>query len=45
MPRQMVFCDATLRAIAARNPSALRIREGITGIGENKLALHNDELL
>lgn len=45
IPAYMVFSDATLQAIAARNPSTLRTLEGITGIGEKKLSLYGDELL
>lgn len=41
----MVFSNATLQAIAARNPSTLRTLEGITGIGGKTLSLYGNELL
>ena len=33
----MIFHDATLAAIAALDPKALRELEGVSGIGANKL--------
>jgi ATP-dependent DNA helicase RecQ len=41
----MVFSDATLQAIASRNPSSLRALEGINGIGEKKLSLYGEQVL
>jgi hypothetical protein len=34
-----------LQAIASRNPSSLRAREGINGIGEKKLSLYGEQVL
>jgi ATP-dependent DNA helicase RecQ len=45
LPAYMIFSDATLQAIAARNPSSLRALEGISGIGEKKLSLYGEEVL
>lgn len=45
IPAYMVFSDATLQAIASRNPSSLRALEGITGIGEKKLSLYGAQVL
>jgi ATP-dependent DNA helicase RecQ len=41
----MIFSDATLQAIASRNPSSLRSLEGINGIGEKKLSLYGEQVL
>ena len=41
----MIFSDATLQAVAASKPSSLRALEGISGIGEKKLALYGEALL
>ncbi len=45
LPAYMIFSDATLQAIAARNPSTLRALEGISGIGEKKLSLYGEDVL
>jgi ATP-dependent DNA helicase RecQ len=45
LPAYMIFSDATLQAIAARNPTTLRALEGISGIGEKKLSLYGEEVL
>jgi ATP-dependent DNA helicase RecQ len=45
IPAYMVFSDATLQAIASRNPSTLRSLEGINGIGEKKLSLYGEQVL
>lgn len=45
IPAYMVFSDATLQAIASRNPSSLRALEGINGIGEKKLSLYGEQVL
>lgn len=45
LPAYMIFSDATLQAIAARNPTTLRALEGISGIGEKKLSLYGEDVL
>lgn len=45
LPAYMIFSDATLQAIAAKNPSSLQALQGISGIGEKKLSLYGEEVL
>ncbi len=45
LPAYVIFHDATLLAIAERNPSCLNDLEGISGIGTKKLEAYGDEVL
>lgn len=45
LPAFVIFHDATLRAIAERDPSALADLEGISGIGSKKLDAYGAEVL
>ncbi|MDO8773919.1 MAG: DNA helicase RecQ [Burkholderiaceae bacterium] len=45
LPAYVIFHDATLLAIAERNPSCLTDLEGISGIGTKKLEAYGDEVL
>ena len=45
LPAFVIFHDATLRAIAERNPQRLRDLEGIAGIGVKKLEAYGAEVL
>ena len=45
LPAFVIFHDATLRAIAERNPQRLRDLEGVAGIGAKKLQAYGAEVL
>jgi ATP-dependent DNA helicase RecQ len=45
LPAYVIFHDATLAAIAARNPASLGDLEGISGMGAKKLEAYGDEVL
>ena len=45
LPAFVIFHDATLRAIAERNPQRLRDLEGVAGIGVKKLEAYGAEVL
>ena len=45
LPAYVIFHDATLAAIAARDPQALDDLQGISGIGATKLERYGDEVL
>ena len=45
LPAFVIFHDATLRAIAERNPQRLRDLEGVVGIGVKKLEAYGAEVL
>ena len=45
LPAYVIFHDATLAAIAGRAPSTLEDLQGISGIGEKKLAAYGVEVL
>ena len=45
LPAYMIFSDATLQNIAARNPKSLATLRNISGVGDKKLVLYGDELL
>jgi ATP-dependent DNA helicase RecQ len=45
MPPYVIFHDATLRAIAALNPSTLAELSTVNGVGENKLAKFGQQVL
>ena len=45
LPAYVIFHDATLAAIAARDPQALDDLQGINGIGATKLERYGDEVL
>jgi ATP-dependent DNA helicase RecQ len=45
LPAYVIFHDATLAAIAALDPKALRELEGVSGIGEKKLEKYGPALL
>ena len=45
LPAYVIFHDATLIAIAQRNPQQLSDLDGITGIGAKKLTAYGDEVL
>lgn len=45
VPAYVIFHDATLREIAAAEPSTLQELGGISGVGENKLARYGRPLL
>ncbi len=45
LPAFVIFHDATLRAIAERNPRAMADLEGISGIGSKKLDAYGAEVL
>ena len=45
LPAYVIFHDATLAAIAERNPQTVDALQGISGIGEKKLAAYGEEVL
>ena len=45
LPAYVIFHDATLAAIAERNPATLDDLQGITGMGAKKLEAYGDEVL
>jgi ATP-dependent DNA helicase RecQ len=45
LPAFVIFHDATLRAIAQRNPQELRALEGIAGMGTKKLQAYGAEVV
>jgi len=45
LPAYVIFHDATLAAIAERNPASLGDLEGISGMGAKKLEAYGDEVL
>ncbi len=45
LPAYVIFHDATLAAIAQRNPLSLDDLQGISGMGEKKLQAYGDEVL
>ena len=45
VPAYVIFHDATLRQIAARQPATLAGLSGISGVGEAKLARYGEQLL
>ena len=45
LPAYVIFHDTTLAAIAERNPQTVDALQGISGIGEKKLAAYGDEVL
>ena len=45
LPAYVIFHDATLAAIAERNPQSVDALQGISGIGEKKLAAYGEEVL
>ncbi len=45
LPAYVIFHDATLRAIAERQPQSLRDLEGIPGLGQKKLEAYGAEVL
>jgi ATP-dependent DNA helicase RecQ len=45
LPAYVIFHDATLRAIAERQPTQLSELEGISGLGTKKLQAYGDEVL
>jgi len=45
LPAYVIFHDATLRAIAERQPQSLRDLEGISGLGQKKLQAYGAEVL
>ena len=45
LPAYVIFHDATLAAIAERNPASLGELEGISGMGAKKLEAYGDEVL
>ena len=45
LPAYVIFHDATLAAIAALAPSSVEELQGISGIGERKLAAYGEEVL
>src|ERR687893_824938 len=45
MPPYVIFHDATLRAIAALNPTTLQQLATVNGVGENKLAKFGQQVL
>ena len=45
LPAYVIFHDATLRAIAERQPTQLGELEGISGLGAKKLQAYGDEVL
>ena len=45
LPAFVIFHDATLRAIAERDPRGLADLEGISGIGSKKLDAYGAEVL
>jgi len=45
LPAFVIFHDATLRAIAQRNPQELRSLEGIAGMGTKKLQAYGAEVV
>ena len=45
LPAFVIFHDATLRAIAERNPQTAQALEGIAGIGVKKLEAYGAEVM
>jgi ATP-dependent DNA helicase RecQ len=45
LPAYMIFSDATLQNIAARNPKSLATLRNISGVGDKKLVLYGEDLL
>ncbi len=45
MPAYVIFHDATLRLIAARQPGTLDELSGISGVGEAKLARYGEQII
>ncbi len=45
LPAYVIFHDATLAAIAERNPQTVDALQGISGIGEKKLAAYGGDVL
>jgi ATP-dependent DNA helicase RecQ len=45
IPAYMVFSDATLQAVAARNPRKFNDLRGVSGIGDKKLELYGEALI
>jgi ATP-dependent DNA helicase RecQ len=45
LPAYVIFHDATLRAIAERQPQSLDALQGIPGLGQKKLAAYGEEVL
>jgi ATP-dependent DNA helicase RecQ len=45
LPAYVIFHDATLLAIAERDPQCLTDLEGISGIGTKKLEAYGEEVL
>ncbi len=45
LPAYVIFHDTTLATIAERNPQTVDALQGISGIGEKKLAAYGDEVL
>ena len=41
----MIFVDATLREIAKAKPTSLHDLQGVTGVGEKKLASYGAEIV
>ncbi|NKQ59116.1 DNA helicase RecQ [Amycolatopsis sp. K13G38] len=45
VPAYVIFHDATLRQIAAEQPSTLEQLGGVSGVGENKLAKYGEQII
>jgi ATP-dependent DNA helicase RecQ len=45
LPAYVIFHDATLRAIAERQPQRLADLEGISGLGQKKLEAYGEAVL
>jgi ATP-dependent DNA helicase RecQ len=45
VPAYVIFVDATLREIAKAKPTSLHDLQGVTGVGEKKLASYGDEIV
>jgi ATP-dependent DNA helicase RecQ len=45
LPAYVIFHDTTLAAIAERNPKTVDALQGVSGIGEKKLAAYGEEVL
>jgi ATP-dependent DNA helicase RecQ len=45
LPAYVIFHDATLAAIAERNPASLEDLQGISGMGAKKLEAYGAEVL
>ena len=45
MPAYVIFHDATLREIAARQPSSLTELAAVGGVGEAKLAKYGEQII